>query len=186
MKTIAVCVGHARIGDTGAQSYLGYTERAYNGRVAQHFASYLQRRGFSPVVFDHYPHRSYGDAMRWLCQQIKAAECDLAVELHFNSAESPKANGSEFLYWHTSTASKRAATNFDAQFAAAFPNITRRGLLPRGPADNGAAFLRGTHCPAVILEPFFGSNKEEALFFRAKQPELGLTYANAVEHYFAS
>lgn len=180
MKTVAICVGHARIGDTGAQSYFGLTERAYNGRVAQHTASFLQRLGFSPVVFDHYPHRGYGDAMKWLCQQVKAAGCTLAVELHFNSADNAQAKGSEFLYWHTSNASRKAAAAFDAQFAKDYPALTRRGLLPRGPADNGAGFLRGTHCPAVILEPFFGSNKAEALFFRDHQRELGQTYAHAI------
>lgn len=36
--------------------------------------------------------------------------------------------------------------------------IPARGTKPRTSADRGGEFLRLTHCPAVICEPFFGDN----------------------------
>jgi len=38
-----------------------------------------------------------------------------------------------------------------------FPLIKNRGTKKRDTGDRGATFLRKTHCPAVITEPFFGS-----------------------------
>ena len=42
----------------------------------------------------------------------------------------------------------------------AFPELTSRGIKPRKSGTRGSGFLRGTHCPAVICEPFFGTNPD--------------------------
>tara|TARA_B100000579_G_C22711882_1_gene794983 strand:- start:870 stop:1100 length:231 start_codon:yes stop_codon:yes gene_type:complete len=41
-----------------------------------------------------------------------------------------------------------------------FPLFTSRGIKFRRKGHRGAGFLRLTHCPAVIAEPFFGSCKD--------------------------
>jgi len=186
MTTIAICVGHSRVGDTGAVSALGYSEREYNGKVAQFLATHLQRLRFSPIVFDKYPFTGYGKAMNWLAKQIKDAGCSLALELHFNCAEDQAANGHEFLYDAGSVRGQRAAKCFDDGMLRDFPNFRSRGLVATTGGMNGRAFLHGTHCPAVILEPFFGSNLTEAKFFGSRQTELAQCYAGSVQRYCAS
>ena len=43
----------------------------------------------------------------------------------------------------------------------AVPQIKARGIKPKTAPARGAEFLKGTHCPAVIMEPFFGSNASD-------------------------
>jgi N-acetylmuramoyl-L-alanine amidase len=186
MAKIAICVGHSRICDSGAVSAVGYTEREYNGMVAKLLAIHLQRLHFNTIVFDKYPFTGYGKSMIWLAKQIKDAECSLALELHFNSADDPAANGHEFLHGADSLSGQRAAKCFSDGMLRDFPAFRSRGLLPVTAGMNGRGFLYGTHCPAVILEPFFGSNLTEARFFGGRHSELAQCYAGAVQRYCAS
>lgn len=88
-----------------------------------------------------------------LVRDINTMEPDLVVSLHCNAAEAKTATGTETLYWHTSTAGKRLAECVQARMVKAL-GLADRGVKPR---DN-LAILRGTKCPAIIVEPFFISN----------------------------
>lgn len=88
-----------------------------------------------------------------LVRDINTMEPDLVVSLHCNAAEAKTATGTETLYWHTSTEGKRLAECVQARMVKAL-GLADRGIKPR---DN-LAILRGTKCPAIIVEPFFISN----------------------------
>ena len=88
-----------------------------------------------------------------LVRDINTMEPDLVVSLHCNAAEAKTATGTETLYWHTSTKGKRLAECVQARIVKAL-GLADRGVKPR---DN-LAILRGTKCPAIIVEPFFISN----------------------------
>lgn len=88
-----------------------------------------------------------------LVRDINTMEPDLVVSLHCNAAEAKTATGTETLYWHTSTKGKRLAECAQARMVKAL-GLADRGIKPR---DN-LAILRGTKCPAIIVEPFFISN----------------------------
>ena len=157
MKT-AVCIGHSRkINgriDGGAYSpHLKMNERTFNLKVAEE----MKRLDSSIVIIDAYEGAGYSSAMRWLADKIKREECDLAIELHFNSAH-PDAKGHEWLYWHASKRGEWLAWCFRESFSETFPEIFRRGIKACFADSRGADFLRFTHCPALICEPFFGSN----------------------------
>jgi N-acetylmuramoyl-L-alanine amidase len=92
--------------------------------------------------------------------QVKDARASLAIELHFNSA-TPSANGHEWLYWHSSAKGKALAQAFNAQFSKDHPNIRARGIKGITAKDRGGAFLRVTHCPSLVVEPFFGSSESD-------------------------
>lgn len=156
---VAICVGHSRSGDDGAVSVSGVSEWNFNNRVAQILAARLKKLGHQPVVIDHYLGNNYYSAMVDAAKQVKAVKADVAIELHFNCSDSSKANGHEWLYWSTSEKSKKLAHWFDAMFDE-LP-LFSRGILPRFRSDRGAAFLRLTHCPSIICEPFFGSNAKD-------------------------
>lgn len=162
---IAICVGHSRKingrYDGGAYSApLDINERDFNLKVATSLSKKLASRNIRSKIIDHYNGNGYGSAMADVARQVKEAGASLAVELHFNSA-TPQANGHEWLYWHSSEIGKKIAHKFNLEFSKAFPGIKARGPKAITKNDRGGKFLELTHCPAIILEPFFGSSVED-------------------------
>lgn len=156
---VAICVGHSRKGDTGAVSAGGVNEWTYNKKVAEYLKSDLQEYGISSFVVDDYggTYGSYTSAMNWLIKHLKNEKASIAIELHFNASSNSKANGMEMLYWNTSRIGLSLAEYLLRGCQKYFPLIRNRGAKSRKSGDRGATFLRGTHCPAVITEPFFGT-----------------------------
>lgn len=184
MAKIALCVGHSRRGDrTGAINTSSVSEYAFNRHLARLTAAILRERGHDPLVVDDYTKQGYSAAMCWLADAVKDFGADVAVEFHFNSA-GPFATGHEWLYWHTSVRGAVLAKCFDKCFRKAFPQAKARGAKPADDEDRGGGFLRRTHCPAVICEPFFGSNKEETDHYTKRSALVAQTYADALDRYF--
>jgi N-acetylmuramoyl-L-alanine amidase len=159
---IAICVGHSRKisgrYDGGAYSApLNINERDFNLKVASQLSKKLASRNIRSKIIDHYNGNGYGSAMADVARQVKEAGATLAIELHFNSA-TPQANGHEWLYWHSSEIGQKIAGKFEKEFSKEFPGIKSRGLKSITKKDRGGKFLELTHCPAIILEPFFGSS----------------------------
>jgi len=179
---IAICIGHSRkIGsryDGGAYSpWLKTNERDFNTQVGNKLAAYLAMNGIKSRVITHYDGAGYGSAMQSAADQIKAINATLAIELHFNSA-TPSATGHEWLYWHSSAKGKAIAEQFSEQFSKDFPNIKSRGLKGIDKSGRGGLFLRYTHCPAIITEPFFGSNENDCR--QVSIDSLAKSYAKAI------
>jgi N-acetylmuramoyl-L-alanine amidase len=156
---VAICVGHSREGDTGATSCGGISEWTYNKKVAEYLKSDLQEFGISSFVVDKYggTYGSYTSAINWLTKHLRTQEASVAIELHFNASDNPKAEGMEMLYWHTSRIGLSLAEYLLRGCQKYFPHIKNRGVKSRNTGDRGATFLRKTSCPAIITEPFFGS-----------------------------
>jgi len=159
---IAICIGHSRMingrYDGGAYSpHLQTNERDFNLHVATIMQAELKKRDIRSKVYSHYFGKGYGSAMQDIAAQIKEDKATVAIELHFNSA-TPSARGHEWLYWETSKNGKRLAESFEDAFSAIFPAIPSRGVKALGKTARGGLFLKNTHCPAMITEPFFGSN----------------------------
>lgn len=180
---VAIGVGHSRIGDTGARSVGGVSEWVYNDSVAHHLKTKLEQRGIRATVFKHYPKKSYGSAMRWLAKAIKSAGCDICIELHFNSA-SQGAAGFEYLFLNGSMDGRRLAKSIHFSHSSHYITQKDRGVKPLVYGDNGHAFVKKTPVPAVICEPFFGSNFGEWNTFQNATKELATVYANGIEDYF--
>lgn len=161
--TIALCVGHSRLigprREGGAESVAGISEWRYNSDLARLIATELEdMHQLLPVIVDLYEGNGYSSAQRWLAAHLRSlGNIRLAVELHFNSSDSPAATGHEWLYWHNSKHSLAAAVELSRAMHRAFPELPARGCKPRDGGARGAEFLRLTPCAAVIAEPFFGS-----------------------------
>lgn len=179
---IGICVGHSRPGDQGATNIHGISEWTYWEPIAQSVADKVRWLGHQAEVFDVYRGSSYGAAMRDVAGQLKHSGCDVAVELHFNAA-TPQAEGYEFLYWHTSSNGALLAGDFLHAFRDAFPERRSRGIKPRDSGDRGSGFLQKTHCPAIIAEPFFGTNTKEVLFFNDRIDQLADALARGADAY---
>tara|TARA_R100001510_G_C7656990_1_gene217890 strand:- start:23666 stop:24220 length:555 start_codon:yes stop_codon:yes gene_type:complete len=154
---IALCVGHSRPNDSGASSVTGVTEWDYNSELAEMVADKLKEK---TKVYSTYKGNGYVSAMRWLARKLDEDRVDTAIEFHFNAA-TPKATGHEWLYWHSSDQGRLLSRALRDSFEDHFPQLASRGIKPRNKGSRGAMFLRTTSMPACIIEPFFGTNKED-------------------------
>ena len=176
---IAICVGHSRRGDRGAVSCGNVSEWEYNRNVGDLVVADLAAAGIAAKMYAVYPRSSYAGAINWLAAQLRADGAEAAVELHFNSAH-PAAHGFEYLHWATSPRGRALAEALHAAHAAAMPQQKDRGVKGLRPGDRGGHFLRTTHCPAVIAEPFFGSSPQEWAMWGDAQERLAQIYAAGV------
>tara|TARA_A200000159_G_scaffold19571_1_gene16151 strand:+ start:583 stop:1236 length:654 start_codon:yes stop_codon:yes gene_type:complete len=184
LKKIAICVGHSRIGDEGATSVSGVSEWAYNKKVAELLQCHLRHQGIQSIVFDDYPSQSYRGAMDWLSQSVAKKECDIAIELHFNSYSNSEAEGYEYLYYHTSNNGRRLAECFRKAHSEGSKVQSDRGIKPIESDGRGGGFLGSVSPPAVICEPFFASSSKEWILFDEKYSLLADIYAKAIVSYF--
>lgn len=187
MKTlVALCVGHSRkIGNRiegGAVSVGNQNEHAYNVELANMISAHLGANGVPCHIIAEYEGAGYGSAQRWLASELRDLGATLAIELHFNSA-SPEAKGHEWLYYHSSANGQKLARRLNEEMCYGVPEIKSRDAKPRFAGDRGTEFLRGTHCPAVIAEPFFGSNADDWKFAVAKKPQIARAIASGILEY---
>lgn len=184
MSVIGICIGHSRSGDNGAVNTNGVSEHMFNSELGCMVADLLEKQGHKVYVVSKYEGKGYGSAMCWLSDHLAQLGVNVAVELHFNSA-GPFANGHEWLHWHRSTKGQKLASCFNHAFKQEFPEARVRGVKPIDGSDRGGTFLRITRCPAVILEPFFGSNKQETELYTKEMNKLAAAYTRALTDYLS-
>lgn len=186
---IALCIGHSRWicdrRDGGAVSLGGISEWDYWVRNVPHLERVLEDAGHCTHVWDNYRGSGYSTAMRWLAGEIRGEACDLAVELHFNSAHG-SAHGAEWLHWHTSDSGLVLASAVRHQFAQDFPESRDRGIKKIARGNRGDMFLRLTHCPALIAEPFFGSNRADWLMGDQRAQDVAESIGRGILRYCVS
>tara|TARA_R100000655_G_scaffold21217_4_gene43585 strand:- start:39816 stop:40370 length:555 start_codon:yes stop_codon:yes gene_type:complete len=176
---IAICVGHSRPNDSGAASVTGVTEWDYNSQLADMIGDRLKTKY---KIYSTYKGSSYWSSMKWLAKTLRNDAVEAAVELHFNAA-TPSATGHEWLYWKTSEKGRLFARALRDSFEDCFPQLRSRGIKPRQKGSRGAAFLRLTHCPAIIAEPFFGSNNEDWELALKSMEGIATSIAGGIELY---
>jgi hypothetical protein len=91
-------------------------------------------------------------------QAASKAGCDFVICFHFNSFNDPRASGAEV--YHNN---KGNAKTIAEQLLTAITDVLKN--RPRGVKDaqgSRAGFIRHYHCPAVLIEPCFVSNPDEA------------------------
>jgi N-acetylmuramoyl-L-alanine amidase len=161
---VAICVGHSRHingrRDGGAVSVGGVSEWTFNLDLAQEIDRILRERGVVSFIVSDYRGSGYTDSMRWLASELKSRKATVAIELHFNAATGT-AKGHEWLYWGHSKRGKALADALRGAYSESFPQAVSRGSKAKVTGERGGEFLKLTHCPAVIAEPFFGDNPQE-------------------------
>jgi N-acetylmuramoyl-L-alanine amidase len=182
MSVIGICIGHSRSGDKGAVNTDGVSEHTFNREVGYLTAELLREKGHTVHVIDEYDGSSYSGAVHWVSDHLTKLGATVAVELHFNSA-GPHAEGHEWIHWHRSDKGQMLASCFNQIFKEAFPEAKIRGIKPAYKNDRGSLFLRVTRCPAIILEPFFGSSEKETKLYTQNKPALASAYARALTNY---
>lgn len=181
MPDVAIVVGHhpaakgaaLTVGERQIQEYDFWEPFAYT------LGARLSVYGIEAEPIYRPNHRPDAELMR----RVNAYGARCAIELHFNAFSDPRAQGSEMLHWHTSDKGRLLA-DLMQQYTVRALGVHDRGLKPvsRG---NGSAFLRGTRMPAVICEPGFGTNPDDAWKLLTKQMQLVEAYAGAIADFLS-
>lgn len=182
---VAICVGHSRIGDRGAVSVGKVSEWVYNSEVAEALRWKLERAGVEVDIISSYPRQTYRAAMKWLAGRMQGKEYDCTVELHFNSS-GKAANGYEYLHLKGSTLGKRLALCLSAAHNRIVGGHQRnRGVHQVSAGQRGYSFLKSVPPPAVICEPFFGSNEDEWRMYANECEKLAGIYFEGIMDFLA-
>lgn len=173
---VALVVGHTKSGDKGAYSKaLETTEFDYWIDVANMVKDL--GKGLNIDIYDLYTHQiqNYYNRQSALASYINNSgiEYDYVIELHFNAA-SPIANGTECLHYFASEKGKKASQKLSKYISDEYGTTLRgvkgsKALVNKN--DRGYWFAYLVRYPAIIYEPFFGSNEEEALKFKDKSKQ---------------
>ena len=182
---VAICVGHSRIGDRGALSVGKVSEWVYNCEVAEALRWKLERAGVDVDVISSYPRKTYRAAMKWLADSMRGKGYDCVLELHFNSAGSA-ANGYEYLFLEGSKKGRELATCLMSAHQRVMGDKQKsRGIIPISGGKRGYSFLMLTPAPAVICEPFFGSNESEWAMYAHECEKLAGIYFDGIKEFLA-
>ena len=186
MKKVALVIGHNLRSQGAYSKKLNKTEYEYWKSIAEKISSEID-------VVDVYERKSdcsYAREMREVLKQINSKNYDYILELHFNSASSKKAKGSECLcFWRNKKGQEKAA-RFMEMLKEDFEIPTRRKwnkingeiietegiLLVQNSKVRGGYGICNSKGTYILLEPFFASNPEESGKFKDK---------NLVANFFA-
>ena len=167
----ALVVGH-RASAKGAVSVGDVSEWDYNRALAEAIKNQVEGVRLGVIYRD-----DHEDGLEELPGQLNALDPDFVVSLHFNSVGFA-ADGSEVCYYPGSTEGKKLAELLLAEILEAL-QLSNRGVKPRP----DLAVLAGTTMPAVLGEPFFGSDEEDWQAAVERKDLLARAYARAIEQY---
>lgn len=153
---IAFVVGHHENGKGAKSSHLGVSEWDFYKEVAYLLTSDVD-------IYFHNPlNRSYTSRIKETANKLNKRNYKLVIEAHFNAA-TPAANGVETLYYFESKIGKQYAQLFSTvvnQWTGI--KMRNRGLKAlTNKNDRGFASVFYPKAPAILIEPFFGSNKTD-------------------------
>ncbi len=152
---IAVVVGHnARRKGARAGAPLNTNEYDYNNKIADRMIA-LASGSTRARKFLREPSNSYRREIEAVYREVDAYGADVSIELHFNSAPFV-ASGTETL----SSGSTRSMALAEAVQGAMVETLGLRDRRVKVPAreDRGGWSLHAGRAPAILVEPFFGSN----------------------------
>lgn len=165
-RCIALVVGHNAVARGAVRVGDGISEHEWCGDLARRIAAH------APGSY-HIIHRVPGTGeIARAYAQVDALGAEASVELHFNAAENAAATGTETLTSGT-PASLALARRLQAAIVDVL-GLRDRGLIEigRDSGRRGAASLWAGRAPAVLIEPYFGSNRGDCAVVDGRLGEL--------------
>ena len=155
MKIVALSIGHSPQDGGSVSADRKWSEfsfwKANIGRVKDE----LERLGYKAVVCNR--SEVGGIAPTYAARACNATGADLAVEFHFNEADTG-IGGTETWCWYNSEGGKRAAKLIQAAMCDVL-KLPDRGLkFVRYKTDKAYMYFKKTNMPALLLEPSFASS----------------------------
>jgi N-acetylmuramoyl-L-alanine amidase len=168
---IAIVIGHNSKAQGAVRVTDGRTEFDWNGELAGLIQSHNPA---SVRVFRRERGGGYSAEIDRVYAEVDAWGADCSIELHFNGSVNPHANGGLTLSSGT-RGSMSLAGEIRVRAAKALSN-TDRGIRKLGRHDRGGRSLWQGKAPAVMTEPYFGSNASECLAAGMHMDELAEAY----------
>lgn len=161
MATISIHGGHASYESGKYYGAVGtyLNESVEDRKVKDAVIKILKQRG--NTVYDDTVDvgTSQSNILAQICSKVNSHNPDLAVSIHFNSATSASANGTEV--WVYSKTSKSVDVAKSVVSKVASLGFTNRGVK----YSTTLFFLRKTKCPAILVEVcFVGSEKDKRIY----------------------
>lgn len=128
----------------------------------------------------------YPDDLKDKVRQINELKPQLALEIHTNAVDDTAPNYSEVIYEPGSVEAKLAASHISGVLRDALGQAHHmwpaKGAVE---AERNLYFLQKTICPALIVEPLFQSNPEQAAWLKTQgAPEtIGAIVADGILNY---
>lgn len=169
---VALVVGHRKGSPGAVNKSTGISEFAFNKDLAEFIKTTVQFCDVEVV---------YRDSYLGLPSKINELKPDFIISLHCN-AYNTSASGTETLYHHNSSESKRLAEILQGRMVACL-GLPDRGIKARGVEDRGGYLLKNTNAPCVIAEPFFIDNDEDFKRVNQSMDELALAFIEAIREY---
>jgi len=182
---VAIIVGHSPKSQ-GAYGNEGVSEYMFNDNLIRNMKSL----GY----FDECQHElyflsrdsninGYTNQMIDLHKHIDSLDCEVSIELHFNSFNNEKVHGHEVLY--CSQKGKNIAEIMNHSLDEFLPTSNRGtkkvSLYPYPlPDDRGAGFCCRGNSYAIILEPFFGAHQTDFIYGGMNRLPLMTAIANGI------
>ena len=156
-KKLAIVIGHNSTSQGAVRADTGETEYIFNSRIAALMEEYARVKypDMEVAIFRRQPMGSYSREINRVYGQTDAWGAHLTMELHFNSAASANATGSETLTSGT-PASMAAAVAVNDEVVATL-GLRDRGVKTRREGRGSQSLISG-RAPAILTEPFFGSS----------------------------
>lgn len=162
---VAIIIGHNSY-DQGARAIiplLGSTiltsEFDFNTIIAALLEHQLQQTSrIHAAIFTRVSLATYAQEIDECYRRVNAFAPDLSVELHFNAAAQHATGSETFHSW--SKESELLARHVQAQIVDHL-GLPNRGIKLLRNEDRGGRSLYAGKAPAILVEPFFGSNRAD-------------------------
>lgn len=164
---VALLVGHNERGNQGAWTKgpeIRESEFVFYNKIADK----MIELGLENVEFEKF-NRTYGGGytaeINRVYKAIDVFDPTLVIDMHFNGGGG---DYSMVMYHHASKVSRRCADAMSVPFAQKFKarnyNLTegKDSVTELSSGENGYYSMARAKCPSVLLEPFFGDNKEHS------------------------
>ncbi len=173
---VALIIGHDRGDEGAARCTDGVQEYTWNRDLAARIWK------LDPEIFEIFhidPSLSYSASIADVYDRVDAWGCDLTIEHHFNAA-SPRASGTE-TFSSGSAGSLRFAHAIQAAMVETL-GLRDRGVKIRNRSRKGRGYLSlvSGRAPAVLLEPYFGSNPDDCRRADERKQELAEAIYQAI------
>ena len=153
---VALVIGHHEKAKGAYSKWLKIREWDFYNEVVQFIDN--------ADVFRHDPNISgYVSRIKDTAKRLDEGNYNLVIELHFNAFFDDSANGCETLYYFKNNVSKELSLRFSNMISDS-TGIKIRGTGARALAnkkDRGFASVYYPKADAILIEPFFGSNKDD-------------------------
>ena len=176
-KKIAIVIGHNSRAQGAVRVTDGRTEFDWNGELAELIRSHDPA---AIKIFRRERGGGYSAEIDRVYAAVDAWGANCSIELHFNGSVNPRANGG--LTLSSGTKGSMALARAVQKHSVAALGVADRGVQIRKRHERGGRSLWQGKAPAIMTEPYFGSNAHECQRAQQHMDELAeAVYRGAIE-----